>query len=63
MYHLSYNLNFTTKYSSYFIKMALVGFKYEEVNKICFVEEQDMPNVREKSRKIHSFTEWYRCEK
>ena len=43
--------------------MALVGFKYEEVNKICFEEEQDMPNVREKSRKIHSFTEWYRCEK
>ena len=47
--------------------MALVGFKYEpvslDVNKVCFEEEQDIPNTYEKSRKSQSITEWYRCGK
>ena len=34
--------------------MALAGFRYEpvslDVNQICFDEEQDIPNTREKSR-------------
>ena len=38
--------------SSYFSKMALVGFQYEPVSldvaKVCFKEEQDIPNTREK---------------
>ena len=36
--------------------MALVGFQYEpvslDVNEVCFEEEQDIPNTREKSRKV-----------
>ena len=47
--------------------MALVGFQYEpvslDVNEVCFEEEQDIPNTREKSRKSQSVTEWYRCGK
>ena len=47
--------------SSYFSKMALVGFQYEPVSldiaKVCFEEEQDIPNIREKSRKSQSVTE------
>ena len=53
--------------SSYFGKIALVGFQYEhvslDVNEICFEEEQDIPNTREKSRKSKSITEWCRCGK
>ena len=34
--------------SSYFSKMALVGLQYKpvslDVNKLCFEEEQDIPN-------------------
>ena len=41
--------------SSYFSKMALVGFQYEpvslDVNEVCFEEEQVIPNTREKSKK------------
>ena len=47
--------------SSYFSKMALVGFQYEpvslDVSKVCFEEEQDISNTREKSRKSQSVTE------
>ena len=47
--------------------MALVGFQYEpgslDVNESCFEEEQDIPNTREKSEKIQSGTEWWRCGK
>ena len=47
--------------------MALVGFQYEpvslDVNKVCFEEEQDIPNMHEKWRKNQSITEWCRCEK
>ena len=47
--------------------MALVEFQYEPlslvINEVCFEEEQDIPNTREKSRKSKSFTEWCRCEK
>ena len=42
-------------YSSYFNKIASVGFQYESVsvhvNKVCFEAEQDIPNTREKSTK------------
>ena len=35
--------------------MTSVGFEYEpvtlDVNEVCFNEEQDIPNTREKSRK------------
>ena len=35
--------------------MALVGFQYKpislDVNEVCFKEEQNIPNTREKSRK------------
>ena len=45
--------------------MALVGFWYEpvslDVNKVCFDEEQDIPNTRKKSRKSQSVSEWCRC--
>ena len=41
--------------------MALAGFQYEpvslNVNKFCFEEEQDIPNMRKKSRKSQSVTE------
>ena len=41
--------------------MALVGFQYEavslEVNKVCFNEEQNIPNMHEQSSKIQSVTE------
>ena len=41
--------------------MALVGFPYEpvslDVNELCFLEEQDIPNTHEKSRKSQSVTE------
>ena len=47
--------------------MALRGFQYEPVslyvNKVCFHEEQDTTNMREKSRKNQSVTEWFRCVK
>ena len=47
--------------------MVLVEFQYEPlslvINEVCFEEEQDIPNTREKSRKSQSFTEWCRCEK
>ena len=53
--------------SSYFSKMALAGFWYEplslDVNEVCFEEERDIPNTREKSRKSQSVTEWCRCGK
>ena len=46
---------------------SLVGFQYETVslhiNEVCFEEEQDIPNTREKSRKSQSVTECYRCGK
>ena len=45
--------------SSYFSKMALVGFQYEpvslDVNQVCLEEEQDI--VREKSRERQNVTE------
>ena len=45
--------------------MILVGFQYKPVssavNKVCFNEEQDIPNTRKKSRKSQSVTEWCRC--
>ena len=51
--------------NSYFSKMALVGFHYEpvslDVNKVCFAEEQDIPNTREKSRKRQRVSERGRC--
>ena len=37
--------------------MALVAFQYGPVNlenEVCFEEEQDIPNIREKSRKSKS---------
>ena len=34
-----------------------------DVNKVCFEEEQDIPNKHEKSRKKQSVTEWWRCGK
>ena len=41
--------------------MTLVGFQYEtaslDVMKVCFNEEQDIPNTREKSRKSQRVTE------
>ena len=41
--------------------MALVGFHCNkvslDVNKVCF-EEQDIPNMGEKSRKSESVIEW-----
>ena len=47
--------------------MVLVGFQYElvslDVNEVCFDEEQDIPNTREKLRKRQSITEWCRCGK
>ena len=47
--------------------MALVGFQYEpvssDVKEVCFEEEQDIPNTREKSGKYQSLTEWCRCGK
>ena len=42
-------------------------FQYEpvslDVNEVCFEEEQDIPNTREKSRKSQSVTKWCRCGK
>ena len=53
--------------SSYFSKMALAGFWCEpvslDVKEVCFEEEPDIPNTREKSRKSQSVTEWCRCGK
>ena len=47
--------------------MALVGFQYKpvslDVNEVCFDEEQDIPNTREKLRKSQSVTNWCRCGK
>lgn len=47
-------------YSSYFSKMASLGFQYEpmslDVNGVCLEEEQDIPNTHEKSRKFRSVT-------
>ena len=46
--------------------MALVGFQYEQVslyvNEVCFYEEQDISNTRQKSRKSQSGTEWFKWE-
>ena len=40
--------------------MALAGFQYEpmslDVNEVCFDEEQDIPNTREKLRKSQGVT-------
>ena len=48
-------------------KMSLKGFQFEtvslDVNEVCFEEEQDIPNTREKSWKSQSVTEWCRCGK
>ena len=53
--------------SSYFTKIALVGFQYEpvslDVNEVCAEEEQNILNTREKSRKSQGVTGWRRCEK
>ena len=63
-------LKFTsTLNSSYFSKMALVGFQYEpvslDVNEVCFEEGQDIPNqpnTRETPRKSHQMVaKWRRC--
>ena len=47
--------------------MALVGCQHEpvslDVNKVCFEEEQDIPNTHEKLRKSQSVTEWCRYGK
>ena len=47
--------------------MALIGFQYEPVsldlNEVCFEEEQDIPNAREKSRESQIVTECCRCGK
>ena len=47
--------------------MAFVGCQYEPVrlnaNEVCFDEENDIPNIREKLRKRQNVTEWRRCEK
>ena len=52
---------------TYVIKMALIGLQIEpvslDVNEVYFEEKQDIPNMREKSRKIQSVTEWCRCGK
>ena len=54
-------------YYSYFCKIALVGLQYEpmsfDVQEICFDEEQNILDTREKSRKSQSVTEWCRCGK
>ena len=64
--YLSYSLNFSTN-SSYFSKIALVGFQYKpvslNVNEVCFEEGQDIHNIREKPKKSQSVTTWCRCEK
>ena len=45
--------------------MTLMRFQYEplglEVNKVCFDEEPDILNTREKSSKSQSVTEWCKC--
>ena len=47
--------------------MTLVGFQHDpvslDVNKVCFEEEQDIPNTHEKSITSQSVTEWCRCGK
>ena len=47
--------------------MALVRFQYEpvslDVSEVCFDEEQDITNTRERSRKGQSDAEWCRCGK
>ena len=47
--------------------MTLARFQYEpeslDVNEVCLEEEQDIPNIREKSRKSQRATEWCRCRK
>ena len=47
--------------------MAFVGFQYEpvslDVSKVCFDEEQDIPNTHEKSRKSQSVSECLGCGK
>ena len=64
--YLPYSLNFTIN-NSYFSKMALAGLQYEPVsldgNKVCFDEEQEIPNTHEKPRKSQSVAEWCRCGK
>ena len=60
----SNSLNFISNESSYFSKMALVGFQYEsvslDVNEVCFEEKQDISNTHENSRKSQSVNEWCR---
>ena len=50
--YLSYSQILLQINNTYFSKMALVGFQYEpvslDVNKVCFEEEQDIPNMHEK---------------
>ena len=45
--------------------MTLMRFQYEplglDVNKVCFDEEPDILNTREKSSKSQSVTEWCKC--
>ena len=47
--------------------MASIGLQYEpvslDVKEVCFEEEQDSPNTREKSGKSESVTEWCGCGK
>ena len=42
--------------SSYFSKIALVGLQYKpvslDVNKVCFEEEQDIPNTLKNQEKV-----------
>ena len=54
--YLSYSLNLTiNKNSSYFSKIASIEFQYKpvsfDVNEVCFEEEQNVLNTREKSTK------------
>ena len=58
--YLSCSLNSTIN-SSYFRNVILVGLQYEpaslNVNEVCFDGKQNIPNMREKSRKNQSVTE------
>ena len=59
-------VNLFYKFSAMHLSLALVGFQNEPefiVNEVCFEEENDIPNTREKSRKNQSVTEWCRCGK
>ena len=59
-------VNLFYKFSAMHLSLALIGFQNEPefiVNEVCFEEENDIPNMREKSRKNQSVTEWCRCGK